>query len=125
MAIPLNAVVWDQPMDPADIIDYQADFRDGQFPVLEATEVITAFVPTLPADAVALGVEIMSGGGYDPTSEEGDTSVKVWFKVDSGYQLNPAYDGEGQNFGVMFHITTDNAPAREREKTYVLTVAQQ
>lgn len=128
MANPLNALTFEDSMDPADTVDYVCDFAtgDGIHPaLLDAGETISSYTVTLSPEATALGLAIMNTGSYVTSLINGSTAVKMWLQVSGGFQSNAAYDGAGSNLGIIVTITTSNSPARVRQRTCVVNVAQQ
>ena len=63
MALPANPFKFKVSMDPAEILDYQIKLRDTTDPLLETGESIDIYTLTLYPEAVALGLNIKSGGG--------------------------------------------------------------
>jgi len=124
MAIPPTAFRWTQAMDPADTVDYVVEVG-GASGLLDipAGEGIASYTLTLGAEAVALGLTIGTGGYAitQPTS----TSYRIWFSINISYQSNAAFDGAGSALPLVLKITTDSSPARIRERTLLLQVAQQ
>ena len=109
-------------MDPAEILDYEIKLRDLDDPLLAEDEDIASYTLTLYPEAVALGLNIKTGGGYDPSNTV-DT-IKIWFDVDAGEQLNAEYDGAGAELAMELTVNTTSVPARKRQRTIILTVVQ-
>lgn len=133
MAIPPLAYPWTQIMDPADQVEYVVDLRgvdglatDG---LLEPGELMDSWELVLGAESVALGLEVGTGD-YAPTNPlDGDgnplvTSLLFWFSVDPEMQDDAAYSGEGAQLPMELTIVTNSTPARTRQRTLVLKVAQ-
>ena len=129
MPIPSDAATWLDAMDPADLIDYEANME----PLLETAESINTFTVALMPEAVLLGVEIatglVDGGNRDPAKVTGtggavDKRIKIWMNVLPANREDPIFDGVGVDVGVVFTITTNSAPPRRRQRTYKLTVRQ-
>jgi hypothetical protein len=122
MAIPLNAKRFVAEMDPTDIVDYVAQMGSGSNPLLESGESIDTYTLALGAEATALGLTI-GADDYAPVLNGAD--LKFWLSVDEEYQTNPAYDGAGAQLPLILTVITDNTPPRRRQRTMVVTVAQQ
>jgi hypothetical protein len=122
MPIPAQAFTFDAPMDPAEILDYEIKLADGTVKLLEDGETAASYTLTLYPEAVLLGLNIKTGGGYDPTND--GSIIKVWFDIDVGEQLNEAFDGGGARLAMELTVTTSNNPARKRQRTLVLEVLQ-
>jgi len=123
MSIPPLAAVWDQPMDPTDLIDYVAHFG-GTAPLLEEGETIASFIVAMMPEAVLLGVEVNDDPGRQPTIINAGKSIQLWFSVDPLEQEASDFAGAGANVGVVFTLTTSSSPFRRRQRTFRLTVAQ-
>lgn len=123
MAIPLTAFIWDDPMDPSDVVDFIVDCADPDLPLLEAGETIASFTLTLPAESVALGLTIGTSTRA-PAKINTDTAIKLWLSVDSGYIANAAFSGAGTSLPVEVTIVTSSTPSRTRQRTCVVKVAQ-
>ena len=68
---------------------------------------------------------IMSGSGRDHERIEANRSIRFWLNVDSGYQSNAAFDGDGTAFPMQITFTTSADPARTRDRLFLVRVAQQ
>jgi len=117
MAIPASALVWDEPMDPSDLVDYVVDCA----PFLDDGEVIASFTLANYSEANLLGLQIGTGS-YAPQIVTG-TKIRMWFSIDTTYQANAAFD-VGVNLPVFLNITTTSIPARKRQRTLVVKVVQ-
>jgi phage tail tape-measure protein len=124
MALPPNASAWTQEMDPADIVDYQVTLA-GTGGLLETGETIASYTLTMSAEGAALGVTIGSVGSYAPSLINSSTGVKLWLSVGSGFQSNAAFSGTGVSVGIELTVVTNSSPARTRQRTLVVKVAQQ
>ncbi len=127
VAIPPNAVVIEQQMDPADRVDFIADCYDTSdpenLPLLEADETITSYTVTMSPEGVALGVSIDTVAPRQSALINSSTAVKFWLQVSGAYQGNAAWDGDGTPIPVVVQISTSQN--RVRERTMVIQVAQQ
>ena len=112
-------------MDPADVVDYELGLGPdgGDDALLEEGEQVADWTLTLSAEAVALGLEVGTGD-YAP-SQPTPTSFRFWFSVDALLQDDAAFDGAGASLAMELTIETDSTPARTRQRTLVLQVAQQ
>lgn len=121
MAIPLNTTLFPGvQQDPRDRVDYLVDCSKG---LLENAETIASYTITLRPEAAALGMMI-SSAPYAPSMPSSST-IKFWIEFDPTYQSNVAFDGAGQTLGVEIEIVTNNVPARRRQRTVGIQVAQQ
>jgi hypothetical protein len=108
-------------MDPTDQVDYLARF-DGPAPVLEADETIASYTVELMPEAAGAGLIVSQGGGRDPALVDGK-AISLWFEVDVAKRESGIF-AKGIAAGVVFTIITTAIPARRRQRTFVLTVAQ-
>jgi len=123
MSIPPLASVWEQPMDPKDLIDYIANFA-GPIPLLEANETIASFTVALMPEAVLLGILINQDPNRVPAVVQGGKGIQLWFEVNVPDREAEDFSGAGADVGVAFTIITTSNPSRRRERTFKLTVAQ-
>jgi hypothetical protein len=121
MTIPVNAYVWDEQMDPKDVVDYVVDVS-GLLDTANG-EGIASYTLTLNAEATALGLTLGTAGYA--ISQPTPTSYRIWFSISAGFQSNAAFDGTGTSLPMELTITTNSTPARTRQRTLVLKVAQQ
>ena len=86
MPIPSDAATWLDAMDPADLIDYEANME----PLLETAESINTFTVALMPEAVLLGVQIatgiVDGGNRDPVKVAGTGGATIG---DGSYRVKP------------------------------------
>lgn len=129
MALPPNASIWTQPMDPTDLVEFIADFGNAASgssgAVLAEGEAIDTYTVTMSAEGAALGVTISEEAGYETTLVESDKAIRIWIYVDEADREDPAFAGAGLQLGVTFTINTNSVPPRRKQKTYILEVAQQ
>jgi hypothetical protein len=119
MPAPARAVAFDEAVDPKDELDHIIPCS----PILEDGEEIASYTLTLLAEAVALGLTIMSGSGRDHALAESNQSIKLWLTIDSGSQADPAFD-DIVNLPIEVTIVTNSSPARKRQFTALLPVVQ-
>lgn len=110
-------------LDPADEVDYMADFGGDSRPVLEEGEDIASFNIALTAEAAAYGLQIMTGSGRDPVIDGSGQKLIFWLCVDVAEQSNPDFT-EGVGLGIEITIVTTSVPARTRQRTFFVTVKQ-
>ena len=120
MVLPNDPVLLDEPLDPAEVLDYVFDFSG----LLEAGEVIDDFVLTMSAEGAALGISILADPDRVATLIEGDKAVQIWLAVDPALRSDAAFAGDGIRVGVEMRATTNADPARTRERTFALVVRQ-
>ncbi len=120
MAIPPTATAFSQGIDPHE----ELDFIIPCGPVLEADEEINSYTLTPLAEAVALGLTIMSGGGRDHNLIESNRSILMWLEIDDAHKTNPAFDGAGVRLPMEVTIVTNSNPARTRQFTALVPVMQ-
>lgn len=121
MAIPPTAVKFAGTLDPQE----ELDFAINCVGLLEAGETIASYTLTVLAEAVALGLTIMSGGGRNHALNDSDAGIDLWLTIAPGFQANAAFDGAGTPLPLHVQFETDSSPARTRERTFLVQVAQQ
>lgn len=117
MAIPSNAVVWPEVMDPYDVLDYTVDVSD----LLEAGENVASFTVTPLAESALVGLTL--GTSSYATSIAGNV-IRIWLSIASGQQDNAAFNGTGATLPIEISVTTTSTPPRKKQRTAVVKVAQ-
>lgn len=117
MAIPPTALVWEEPMDPYDVVDYTIDTT----PLLSDLEDVASYTVVPLAESELLGLEVGTAE-YAPSIT--DNVILVWLQVDPAFQANPAFSGAGQTLPLEVSITTNSSPPRKRQRTVVVKVMQ-
>lgn len=120
MAIPPTAAAFAQGLDPHEELDFVIPCA----PLLEIDEAIDSYELTPLAEAVALGLTIMTGGGRDHARLEDNRSILMWLEIDDAFETNAAFDGAGVRLPMEVTIVTDSYPARTRQITLLVPVAQ-
>lgn len=116
MAIPANALVWAETMDPYDVVDFTIDVTN-----LLSSDSVSSFTITPYTESTLLGLEIGSGA-YAPSIA--GNIITVWLQIGLANQANPAFDGAGATLPIELSITTNSSPVRKRQRTLVVKVAQ-
>lgn len=126
MAIPPNALRQAQPLDPADLLDYEVELLQSASTtaLLEPGEAVASFTVALTVEAIEAGLRLKATGGYQ-TILLGGNVVKFWVDVDPLMRDDPRFGGAGVQLGVEITVTTTNVPPRIRQRTTVIQVAQQ
>lgn len=122
MPLPTNAFKFTDPMDPYDQVDFLLTL-DGAGGLLETGETVASYTLALRAEAAALGLTIGTAA-YAPTQPIA-TQIRFWLNVDVSFIANTAFDGAGAILGVEVSVTTNSNPARKRQRTVAVQVAQQ
>lgn len=113
MAIPKAALVWSEPMDPTDVLDYQIDIS----PLLEGNTLASyTLVPGIEAELLGLKI---GTGQYVPSIK--DNIITLWLSIDPAQQGSVTYNA-GANLPVVLTLTTSSTPARTRQRTAVVKV---
>lgn len=120
MAIPPTATAFAQGLDPHEELDFVIPCG----PVLELGEEIDTYTLAPLSEAVALGLTIMSGGGRDHDRIESNRSILMWLEIDDALKTNPDFDGAGVRLPMEVTIVTNASPARTRQFTALVPVAQ-
>lgn len=121
MAIPPTAQKFAGVLDPNEELDYLA--RAGT--LLEVGEAIQSYNLTVLPEGVALGLTIMSGAGRDHGLNDTATGVDMWLTIDPSFKGNAAFNAAGTALPLHLNLVTDSVPARIRDRTFLVQVAQQ
>jgi len=121
MAVPPTATSFGRTLDPNEVLDFGVNLAG----ILEPGEQIASYELVLFPEAVALGLTIMSGDGRDHTLFNGDTGVKFWLTIDEDERENGAFDGAGIMLPLEITAVTSSDPERTRQRTFLVSVAQQ
>lgn len=122
MALPPNAKKFPDPFDPKDRVEFILNL-DGPTGILEDGELVGTYELALTPEAAALGLQIGSGS-YAP-SQPNANQIKFWLEVAAEDQNDPAFSGAGTDLGIEVTVITNSNPARRRQRTAAVTVAQQ
>ena len=129
MATPPTAFTWPQAMDPADLIDFEADLTGNtvplsasEEPLLNTGEDVASFTLSMSPEGTALGLTISAQLGYAPTLDNG--VIRLWLYVEEALRENAAFAGAGVSIPITLTVTTNSTPARRRQRTLVVKVAQ-
>lgn len=125
MPNPLTAKVFDQPMDPADLIDFETTLSQGDDPedLLQLDENVTSFTLAVTAEAAAAGLQLQETAGRAPSLD--GTVLRFWLAIDPADQAADLFSGAGVNLAIELTINTDASPLRRRQRTMIVQVAQQ
>jgi hypothetical protein len=118
--VPSSPAVFGATLDPHEISDWTIPCD----PMLEVGEQIASYTLTLYPEAIALGLEIMTGSGRDPALSPSGREIELWFTIDDALKTNAAFDGAGRQLPIDVFIRTTSTPYRERNATAVLPVRQ-
>lgn len=121
MAIPPTAVSFSDALDPQEELDFEIPCS----PILETDETIASYTLTLLPEAVALGLEIMSGSGRDQALTSGNTGIAFWLQIVDEYEDDAAFEDTGTSLPLELTIVTNSSPPRTRQRTFLVRVAQQ
>ena len=118
--IPLGAVEWEQPYDPADHARYAFSWATLLEPEEQVAEILAIRVSSA---AAALGIMVDQSLGHSPLidSVEG-RKVQLWFVVAEAMQEAATFLGAGVKIPITMKILTTLGQTYER--TNVLTVRQ-
>ena len=107
-------------LDPQEELDFKINLSD----LLEEGEAIDSWTLEPLPEATALGLTIMSGSGRDAVLTDNATSVTFWLEVAEAFQDNAAFANGGTALPLQITVVTDASPARTRQRTFNVTVAQ-
>lgn len=122
MALPKEPIYLGEPMDPADLADYEAEFT------LEPGSEIASYVIATMPEAALVGLSVKQDMAYQPVLINGVTAnnnvVRFWLEVDPLDREDAAFSGEGVTLGVVITATTNSVPPRRKQRTFTVTVRQ-
>lgn len=133
MAIPPTARAFAQALDPRDELDFYAFVSQGApdqkpAPILLLGEGVASYSLALTAEAVAVGLRIMSGvnaAGEDRTDRLIGNELSIWFDVAPDMRGSRLFDGSGVTVGVKVNFRTTANPSRNKNRTFLLRIANQ
>mgnify|MGYP001005653503 CR=1 FL=1 len=120
MALPTDAVAIAEPMDPTDLLPWEADMSS----YLEDGQEIASYTLALYPDAALLGLSILSAAPRAPVLLEDDSVIQFWLEVDPGHREDPAFSSAGLVAGILVTIETNSVPLKRRQRTFAVTVRQ-
>lgn len=122
MAIPPTAQTFAGALDPNEELDFVLVGSD----ILEEGEQIEAgYTLEVLAEGTALGLTIMSGSGRDHDRINANRDIRFWLEIDDAYKTNVAFNDGGTTLPMRITFTTNNSPARTRQRTFLVPVVQQ
>jgi len=125
MAVPSSAKSLGDPMDPTDIVDYEADMSG----LLQEGENFSSITVALLAEAVALGFNLGPAAWLTGTRttvyDEETEKVLMWASVDPTMWGNSAWNGSGSIMAMEITGVTDSTPTRRYQRTCTIPVAHQ
>ena len=122
VGIPLGAVEWEQPFDPADHAPYAFDWSS----LLDAGERVEDILAIrVSSSAAALGIMVDQTGAFAPIIDSAaGLQVQLWFVVAEEMQEVATFVGAGVKIPVTMKIETSSTPPKRFERTNVLEVRQ-
>ena len=117
MPIPQNAIVWDEPMDPYDVVDYTIDLS----PLLTTNESIDTFTAIPGAESQLLGLTV-GDGDYAP--EISANVLRIWLSIAPGKQTSASFLNTGVSLPIEISVTTNSSPSRKHQRTVVVKVLE-
>lgn len=115
MAVPSDAKIFAESIDPYDIVDYEIDLA----PLLEVGEDVASHTLTIPTESALLGLEIKTTGGY--TTNLNANILRFWLGINAIEQGNAAFVN-GVILPIEVSITTNSTPLRRKKRTVALKV---
>lgn len=106
-----NAVIWEQPIDPQDQVDYSVNCA----PLLEVGEQITSFSLNLPAESVLFGLQL---GTVARLASRSGSVITMWLSFSGIPVTTPII------LPIEVTITTNSVPTRTKQRTVAVKVDQ-
>jgi hypothetical protein len=117
MAIPVNALVWPESMDPSDVVDYSVDCTA----ILDEGETISTYTVAPYAESVLLGLTM--GTSTYATTLVGNI-LTMWLSIAAAKQEDVAFAGTGATLPISLTLNTSSTPSRKKQRTVVVKVQQ-
>lgn len=117
MAVPTEAKIFLEPLDPLDITDFEINLA----PLLESGEGIASQTVSLPTESTLLGLEVKTTGGY-ATSLTGNI-LRIWLGIMPAEQGNAAF-ASGVILPIEVVVNTNSTPPRKKQRTVAVKVIQ-
>ena len=121
MAIPPTASRFMATLDPHEELDFVVSLAG----LLEEGELIASYILVILPEAVALGLEFMTGTGRDHALRVDKRAIDFWLSIDDAFKSDPAFDGGGVALPMEVTVVTTSIPSRTRTRTFLIQVAQQ
>lgn len=118
MPIPKNTLVFEETMDPSDLIDFVIDCA----PLLESGEDVASYALTLPAESLLLGLTLETTNPYQ--TELVNKKLRFWTSIALDKRANTIFDNDGTVLPIEVSITTNSIPPRRRQRTVGIKVVQ-
>lgn len=117
MAIPAEAKIFLEPLDPTDITDFQLNLSG----LLESGESIASQTLSVPTESSLLGLEIKTTGGYVTTLAA--NILTIWLGILIAEQGNAAFVA-GVTLPIEITVITNSTPPRKKQRTFAVKVIQ-
>lgn len=116
MAFPATTKVWEESMDPYDVVDYKVDLN----PLLSEDESIVSYTVEPLTESELYGLDI---GTSAYASELNLGELTIWLSIASDHQADVVF-ANGITLPIEISIITNSAPARKRQRTVAVRVIQ-
>jgi len=126
MALPPNALLQPQPLDPQNLDDYEVELlaTGSGTSLLDPGESVASFTVGLTVEAIDAGLRLKATGGYQ-TVLLGGNIVRFWVDVDPLTRDDARFNSPGVLVGVEITVTTSNNPPRVRQRTTTIRIVNQ
>lgn len=113
-------IMWAGVLDPRERLDFVMDLGGLLDPV--NAESVGSWTVAPSVEAAAAGVVIDVAAPFAPTLIEQGRAIRIWVKVDPAAQADAAFAGNGVALEITADAGTTTAAARQRFRSFLLTV---
>ena len=114
--MPISTKVWEEIMDPYDIVDYKIDLST----LLATGEEIASYSINIPAESQLYGLTLGTGTRAPSLNL---MNLTLWLQVDSAFQSDPKFI-KGLTLPIEVTIVTNSTPSRRKQRTVAVKVLQ-
>lgn len=128
MAIPATAQAFAQALDPSDLVDFHVIISQGEpdakIPtVLLVGEAVADYSLGVTPEAAAVGLSIVEREGYQ--NRLVGNVLSLWLEVDASMRGAAIFNGLGVTVAIELIMTTTSDPARIKQRSFLVRIANQ
>lgn len=115
-------IAWAGRLDPRETLDFIMDLSGLLDP--QHDEEVVSWSAAASLEAAAAGVVIQSAPPFAPELVEDGRAMRIWVSVAPASRDSAAFAGEGLGVVLTASATTNTAAARDRFRSFLLTVCR-